>query len=604
MSKASSRAWMIGVLIIGMCAVVLITGIDKVHMHADESLVYDFTRADLPYLVRYLAEQDSHPPLWFSSFWLWRQFVGEGEFAGRMLAVSYSLLTLAMVYQIGRRWFGAPRYGLFAMAVLGVNAYFFIYALEIRPYSLIMLLVTTSMWTFQRWQTRQTGRSAMWYAITIGLMLYVHYFLFVLMIVQALVFLLSRPTLRLIRQALHVVLMIFLIWLPWLPFAVYQVMHVRQAEMAGGNARGVVGAGTTTQATSVQSALSLARLATNGQVVLYAVMILIGLVLLWRRANYRLALAWGLGVPTMSMLINTLVAVYTPRYVVYMVVGLALIVGASLAYWPRIARWPMMIGVAALSLSALPTQLPHSRVPLRDLYQEVSIAAQPEDVIFFDDGDLSDGFVRGQIRRYLDPDLWARRVETQEEAISYRRIWYVTGYEWFLPETRERFGNIERTHPLQQIIGQCDRDWCYLLQLLEAPPFPQPELFSNIVAFQGVDIDALTEHSLATRLWWTANEALPRDYSISLQLLDSEGRLVAQSDGPIVDFYSGKSIQTSQLEPGRIYIDSRAITLPVNLPNGEYELVLVMYQSWDNTRLVLPDGSDHLRIAPLSVNNP
>lgn len=596
------RSWLAGVAVLFLCAVVLIVGVNWVHMRADESLVYDFTRSDLSYLVTYLAAQDSHPPLWFSSFWLWRQLVGDSEYAGRLLAAFYSLLALAVMYQIGQRWFGAPRYGLLTMALLGVNTFFFIHALEIRPYGLIMLLVATSMWTFQRWLTRRTGRAAFWYALTLGAMLYIHYFLFVFMLVQVVCFLLARPGWRMFRQAIHVVTMTVLIWLPWLPFAVYQVIHVRQAEMVGGNERGLLGAGSTTEPTSLEAALRLARLATNGQLLLYGLLLIVGLIYWWRKANYRLALAWAFGVPAMSMLVNLAVAVYVPRYVVYMVLGVGLVAGVGLAVLPTRIRWPGALLAVAIGLVTLPDQMP-ARVPLRDLYREVSAAALPEDVIFFDSGGLGDGFVRGQVRRYLDPDLWARRVTSIEEARQHRRIWYVTDEEWREDYTREHFAQIERDHPLQEIIGQCDQDWCYLLQLLEGPPLPKAVPFGGILNFYGMDKDTHTPGTLAVRLWWGAAETPVLDYSIGLQLLDSAGKLVAQADGPITDWYSQQPLQTSQLMPGKIYIDSRSIVLPTDLAPGDYQLVLVVYQSWDGTRLTLPDDSDHLALQTIQLSN-
>ena len=479
MRISSMRGWVVRLLFVYLSAIILVLGIDSMHLRPDENLVYDFTRNDLAYLVTYLAEQDSHPLLWFSSFWFWRQLVGESEFAGRLLAVFTSLLTLALVYQIGRRWFGGARFGLFAVGLLGVNSYFFIYSLEIRPYAFILLLVTTSMWWFQRWLRQAQWRAAVFYAITLGLMLYVHYFLFVVMMVQGIYFLFQRPTRRLWQQAGGVVLVALLIWLPWLPFAINQVLHVRQAEVAGGNERGLLGAGSTTMPTSVEAVMRLVNLAFNGQVALYAVILLIGVVYLWRQSNYRLALVWALGVPAISLLVNVVVAVFLPRYVVYLVIGLALALGAGLAKLPKRVRWPVFGLVILLSLLSQRTQLPADRIPYRDLFQQVSLTARPDDVILFDSGGLNDGFVRAQVRRYLDPGLWQRRVNNVDDALEHRRLWYVTNGEWFDDGTRERFARIEQTHPLQQVIGRCDRSWCYLLQLMEGAPNDEPVKFGD-----------------------------------------------------------------------------------------------------------------------------
>jgi 4-amino-4-deoxy-L-arabinose transferase-like glycosyltransferase len=609
--RNSQRFWLAALAVLFLLAVFLVRGIQMTYMRADESLVYDFTNRSLPDMVRFLVEQDVHPPLWFGSFWLWRQFMGDSEWIARVYTVLVSLVTLALVYQIGRRWFGLARAGIMAMALLGSSAFFFIFALEIRPYGHIMLAAALSMWTFERWLARRTTRSAVYYGLTLPLMLYIHYFLFVLIIVQGLYFgvyaarLLRRERpagWALLRSAWVALLVAGALWLPWMPAAINQVLHLRATDTAGGTARGVIGSGATTIPTSWRAVQNLALLATNGLVWLYAGLLLVGVALWWRRAAFWLALAWALAVPAVSLLLNLFLAVYLPRYVVYMAVGLALAAAAALARAHYRARWSLLAGAVALALWGLPAQISHDHPPLRDLYRQVSAAAGPDDVILFDRGGWHDGFVRGQVRRYLDPALWARRVNSLEEALTHRRIWYVTDQEWFTETTRQRFHQIEQSHPLQQVIGRCDREWCYLLQLLEAPPHSQPWLFGPGLAFYGLDVDEITPDIIHTRLWWSVAEPLALDYSIGLHLLDDMGVLVAQADGPITDFYSREPVQTSQLAPGQIRIDARALRLPADLPAGVYRLALVVYQSWDGVRLSLPDGTDALPLDEITLS--
>src|SRR5690606_38280114 len=106
------------------------------------------------------------------------------------------------------------------------------------------------------------------------------------------------------------------------------------------------------------------------------------------------------GVPAAAMLVNLLVAVYTPRYVVYLIIGLAVAVGASLAVLPRRVRVPALALVIGLTFWTLPQHIP-VRVPLRDLFRQLAAVARPEDVLFFDRGGVTNPFVRNQARRYL-----------------------------------------------------------------------------------------------------------------------------------------------------------------------------------------------------------
>jgi hypothetical protein len=593
-------------MLIYLVLALLTAGISRMYMHPDEHLVYFFTRNDLGFLVNYLAQQDSHPPLWFSSFWAWRQVAGESEFAGRFYSVLLTALTLTLVYRLGRRWFGADRYGLYAVALLGVNAFFFTYALEIRPYALIMLLVTASMWFLQRWLTTGRWRPALLYGVTAAAMLYVHYFLFVLILVQALfavVYSARRFSWRWARQAAGAGGVALLLWLPWLPSALFQVGHVRSAELAGGNVRGAVGAGTTTVMTSWAAVTDLAGWASGGWPLLYGAALLAGMVLLRRRGGWWLALAWGLGAPALSLLLNTVIAIYTPRYVVYMVIGLALAAGAGLAALPRRARMPALAAVLLLSLWTLPAHLP-DHAPLRDIYTRMSALAQPGDAVFFDQNDIDSGFVQWQVQHYLAPALYANRVSSIEAAQAHRRVWYAADGLLNRADAQARFAELERTHPLQHVLGDCGqgRSWCYLVQLMEAPPLPQGEVFGDTLTFNGIDVDSVTPEAVKVRLWWSVTQPPALDYSIGLHLLDADGRLVAQADGAVRDQYAElQPVETSQMQPGRFYIDHRSLALPPGLPAGDYQLALVVYQSWDGVRLLLADGADRLVLQTLAL---
>ena len=373
-------------------------------MHPDEYLVYDFTHADLAYTISFLANSDVHPPLWFSFFWGWRQAVGISEFAGRMQAILFSMITLALVYQIGREWFGARRYGLMAMALLGVSAYHVAYALEIRPYALTMTLATLSMLWFGRWVRRSERRWALLWGALAGVMLYVHYFMAFLLIVQAIYALLvMRPLRRTLAQGGLAVLLGGLIWLPWLPQFLGQVRHLLALSEEAGRAYGTgLGTTQTTAATSPDTIARLLELATNGEIVVYALLLALGVALLWRKRAYWLALAWALGVPAVALLINTVAAVYSPRYIAYLTPGLALAAGAGLAMLP--GRWRWTAGAAAVFVVGvgLPSYLP-LRAPIRDIYRTMTAA--------------------GAARRRPLPRRWTGRrlVPMADAALSERR---------------------------------------------------------------------------------------------------------------------------------------------------------------------------------------
>jgi hypothetical protein len=590
--------WMLALLCLLAVFAFRIHAIPATFMREDEEIAFRTTAREVGYTIYYQAEQDVHAPLWFVSFWLWQQVAGSNEYTARVYSILLSMITLALVYQIGRSWFGAPRYGLFAALVLGVNAYAFVYSMEIRPYALVMLVASLNMWVFRRWLTRQTWRWAALYGVTVALLMWVHYFLAFLVAAQVIYLVLFRRlTRRLLLQAAGAAALAFLLWLPWFPVFIHQIIRLKEVESGSGDFRGL-GIGSTTELTSLPTVVRLIDVLTNGQPLLYGFALVVGLLLLWRSHNYRLALLWLIGVPAINLTVNLIASVYTQRYLSYVSIGLALVIGAALAAMPTRLRWFSLVVFAAVSLYYLPTQLPF-HVPHRAIFNAISTRAEAGDVVYFVRGQVGDKLVRWQIDHYLSPELRHNMTSNQDEAAVAGRVWFVSAH-FFEPDVQGIFKALEATHPLADVIGNCDIRWCYLAQLLEAPPQTVPTRFGDDMAFWGADIDQTSSTRIDARLWWRVDQAPDADYSIGVHLLDGQGALVAQADGPIDNY--GQSVQTSQLQPGRIYVDTRVITPPAPLPPGDYRLVLVVYQSWDNVRLTLPDGSDTLELGTLDIS--
>jgi hypothetical protein len=596
------RTWVAALLLIAVLVGWRIVAIQHTYMRDDEEIAFRTTQYDLGYTLWYQAQQDIQAPLWFAVFWAWQQVAGSSEFAARILSILLMMLTLALVYQIARRWFGSARFRLLAILILGINSYFFIYTLEIRPYPLVMLTSALSMLGFERWLSKGTPRAAAAYGLTLALALYVHYFLAFLVAAQLLYLIFfARLTRTRVVQFAGAAALGFALWLPWLPNFFSQLAVLRRLAEEADAVYGLgIGTTSTAEPTDLTTISRLVQIATNGLPVLYAAVLLLGLAD-WARLKrmYTLAALWALGVPAIALVLNLVMAVYAQRYVSYLSIGLALACAAALAALrPRWLRWSALTAFVGLNLWAIGGQLP-VRIPFRDLFTTMSIDAQAGDVVYFTRAGEIDNLVLWQVRNYLSPDFEVILDHDLTRAEAERRVWFVTG-DWFNDEVRADFGRLEQTHPVQTVLGQCDRAWCYLAQLMEAPPDAEPTQFGGVLPFRGADIDSVTAEAIQVRLWWQTDERIPLDYSIGLHLRDSAGNLVAQSDGAI-QHYGVETVQTSQMQPGHIYIDHRMLALPPDLPNGSYQLVLVVYQSWDNARLMLPDGSDALLLIELNL---
>lgn len=600
------RSWSLAVLVLWIVAAFLLVDGWLLQMHPDEELSYRSTNGDLAYTLDFqMSMQDNQAPLWFVTFWAWRQMVGDAEYTSRVLGALMILPTLALTYRLGRRWFHSKWAGLLAPLLLIGNGLFFNYALDIRPYPMVMLSSTLSMWAYTLWLDQRTARRAALYGVTIALMLYIHYLLVFLIAVQVIYLVLSeRLRGRDVAQGVLAGAIGVGLWLPWLPTFVNQVVGLRNIELESGTGRGVAGIGVSTQATTLPTIQTLLSMATNDLVWLYGGVLVIGALLLWRNRRYWLALAWAIGVPAVYLLANLVAAVYAPRFVSHLTIGLALALSAALA--AVVARLPGLVGLlgAAVLIGAnlltFPATIP-VRVPYRDVYQQVSAQGQANDVILNALATQVDGFLGWQQAHYLAPELQAGITLDMATAETARRVWFMTA-DWFNPAVQAQFAQLEPTHPVQQVIGQCpERGWCYLAQLMEAPPLTIPQRFGDNMDFWGVDVDTVSREAIAVRLWWRVETPPALDYSISLRLVDGAGAIVAQNDGPI-NHYGVEIVQTSQLQPGKIYIDWRTLEIPADLPESLYILQLVVYQPWDGERLRLLDGEDSTDIETLTIS--
>jgi len=82
-------------------------------------------------------------------------------------------------------------------------------------------------------------------------------------------------------------------------------------------------------------------------------------------------------------------------------------------------------------------------------------------------------------------------------------------------------------------------------------------------------------------LRWQAKERIGRDDKVFVHLLDGEGRIVAQRDSEPV----GGSRPTSGWGIGEEILDHYGMMLPKELPSGEYQLVVGMYDPTSGERL-------------------
>lgn len=598
-------AWWPAVIALLFAFGVLVFGIYRVHMRPDEGYAFTNYQWSFERSITRLAFEDNQAQLWGTNIWVWQRLVGTHEVPMRVNSILWSMLSLAITYQIARNWFkerGANPHrrrdkgrliGTFAIILLAVNAFFFTYALEMRMYALATLTSVLSMHFFSLWLQKRKWHLALMYGLTVPLMLYTHYYLGFIVIVQIIYFVLRHGlNWRLWLQALGAALLAIIVWSPGAIIIYHQFSRIDFGDAGGLKIP--------TSPTNMQTVNELVRVVTNGYGFIFIPLMLLALWRWWQRGGFWLAMLWGVGVPALVLLVNTQSTIFTQRYVSFLMVGLGLVFAAGLAALPRRVGWVALIIIVPLCYNTVTSHI-IGRVPLRDIYTPMGQVAEDDDLILVDHG--PDHFLYEMMERYLPAYMMDDSlVYDVEDTVGHRRVWHITNEFLTLP-VKDRFNALieDRVRMYEPPGSDCNRWWCYRAQLLVGPPQEEATLFGDQIGFRGVDVESITEDTITLHLWWKNPDAVERDYSISVQMLDSNGALVAQTDGPITSYFNGgEQVATINMIPNLIYVDVRTLDVS-EVPPGTYTLELIVYWWEDNTRLVLPDGSDHVVMTSVTI---
>ena len=194
---------------------------------SDEGFALFLARLPLPELFCGTAN-DLHPPLFYLLLKAWI-LPGWSVAYARLFPVLCGLLTVGIVYQIGRELF-SPAAGGWAALYLALAPTAIAYAREVRMYALLLLLATLSFYLAYRWASSSgPGLWAGWIAAMLGALYTQNLALLLLPVQNALVlWLLARQRRwRAFLPWLAGQLFVGIGYLPWFPIAFHQTVYHR-----------------------------------------------------------------------------------------------------------------------------------------------------------------------------------------------------------------------------------------------------------------------------------------------------------------------------------------------------------------------------------------
>jgi hypothetical protein len=158
---------------------------------------------------------------------------------------------------------------------------------------------------------------------------------------------------------------------------------------------------------------------------------------------------------------------------------------------------------------------------------------------------------------------WSARPPQETEAL--KALFYFDSPDW-------------RVQPLDATLGPDGRP---LIRLAEA----------------GVSPGAKAGDVIAVRLAWEALEPVTEAYRVFVQLIGPDGAPLALQVGPAQNGLA----PTPTWGTGQAVTDVHAFRLRADVPPGNYEFLVGLWQAIDSTRLPTTDGRDAVTIGPISV---
>jgi mannosyltransferase len=133
---------------------------------------------------------DIHPPFYYYLLHFWVLAFGSTEFSLRFLSAIFGVLTVPLMWAVGKRLLGENG-GLLAAALVTVSPLFLWYSQEARMYTLVTFLCLLSTYLLLRIVGGSAGRVLLWavYVVTSVVAVYTHFYAFFVLGFQFLFFL-------------------------------------------------------------------------------------------------------------------------------------------------------------------------------------------------------------------------------------------------------------------------------------------------------------------------------------------------------------------------------------------------------------------------------
>ena len=575
------------------------------------------------------AAGDIHPPGYYLLLAAWRALFGQSEFALRALSAFAGLLLVAIVYRLGKQYFDPPA-ALAAAFFAAIHPALIYYSQEARMYSLagtlgagLFLAATHERTRADRIRPFNPRHSFLIAALTTA-GLYTHYaFAFILVALITIVVVRAAYyawRLRAFNPEFDFVGFIssyvfywltfqfiaFLLFIPWLPIAWGQLTTWPSAreypplnDALYGLARWLTFGPT---AEAITTALGLFGAAALGLFAFLRLRRQLAIPLIWLAVPVSLTLGFGLFSPAFA------------KFLIVAAPAVCLLLGDGAAMrCTRLLGLAMVLPIiaSAVSLNNLYFNPAFARADYREMARYLDSIAKPGDAILLNAPNQWEVFTYYRadtsnvfpVARSRPLDVPAQIKELETITASHQRLFVL-----YWGDAQSDPDRTIETWLNDHTFKAWDQWYADVRLAAYAVPQTAGELRTRADARFGDHI-LLEEYALNTTtfspgdilqltLFWQAQLPITNRYKVFVHLIgDPASPLAAQHDGEP----GGGLVLTTTWGVGQTVADNHGVYLPLDLPPGQYTLVIGLYDVDDGTRLRLADGSDALALTTITV---
>ncbi|MFB0535129.1 MAG: glycosyltransferase family 39 protein, partial [Anaerolineae bacterium] len=602
--------------------------------------------------------QHEHPPLHYLLLHCWLPLAGESEFAVRFVSLFFGLLSVPMIYKLGKA-LGNARLGLLAAFVTASAPFWVYFSQETRMYTTATFFSLSAVYFFARIlrdHRKLTGSRRMGLGLWLGYILTAlcslcgHYFaLLVVAFENLFLAALWRRYRSLINTWVLSQAVVALLFLPWLAFMAVGVISLEtfqpeRTTLIGPNAPayGLIATwlegwrGRKSLVNVFRTCLIAFGLGESAQTNLqlplasvFLIILVVGTVSLARDRSSREAAPFLLLYLTVPILLGYLTAFpaerpYWSKYFIVASPAYYLLVAAGLAVlWKRgigllIAGLVFVACATGSSLYNYHFDPQYARLDFRPQIAYIETFSQADDALMVNPRGLFTTFwhyYRGNVTYYPPPeetDAVNIKATLRQIADRHSGLWVVKNVpndfdpdetiEWWLTHYAYRTMTTWVGHNVFR----------YYSMPVNSKPVRHPLQinFADQILLTGYDLAVRATkygHILQVTLWWQALTKMNEQYLVSLRVLDQSGHLGGRKSIPPL----GNFRPTVGWGKGERIEDHVGLFIWPGTPPGEYWVEVRLVSGSDGQPLVIVTNhesqitnqeSDHILLGPIAID--